>query len=448
MTVNLLELAKSYLNDNFISQVSNTLGENEQQTQKALAGTFPTILNGLIQKSAEADGNGTIMNMITDVVALNRESGEVVMPTGGLLSLLDGPLLSTQFSRLLATGSTIALRIFGERTNATTNAIAAYSGIKTSSAASLLNLASPILISVLGKKLTNGTGTSVGELLTSQSGLAKAAIPAGLTTLLSNGTSAGLPFGQPAIRPVVPVYNEDEEAIAASTRANRWLPWLMLALGAVAFIFVFRSCTTEEKALINTVDTANVSAITAASALPAATQTAGTDLNTTVDSVGSTVEKATAELGAFGKRKLPSGVELNIPAHGIENELVNFIEDSNKAIDKTTWFNFKRLLFDTGKATLKPASTEEVNNMAQILKAFPQVAIKIGGYTDNTGNAGPNKALSQARANTVMAALVQLGIDKSRLDAEGYGDQHPVAPNTTAEGRAQNRRIAVRVTRK
>lgn len=74
--------------------------------------------------------------------------------------------------------------------------------------------------------------------------------------------------------------------------------------------------------------------------------------------------------------------------------------------------------------------------------------VKIGGYTDNTGDPTTNKSLSEARAKNVMDALVSKGVDASRLDTEGYGDQHPVADNSTEEGRAQNRRIALRVTQK
>jgi K(+)-stimulated pyrophosphate-energized sodium pump len=139
---------------------------------------------------------------------------------------------------------------------------------------------------------------------------------------------------------------------------------------------------------------------------------------------------------------------LTVPENGIESKLVQFIEDKDKAVDQTTWFNFDRLLFDTGKSTLKQTSKEEITNMAKILKEFPAVAIKIGGYTDNTGSAQTNKKLSQDRADVVMAELVQLGIAKSRLAAEGYGPEHPVASNDTEAGRAENRRIAVRVTKK
>ena len=72
--------------------------------------------------------------------------------------------------------------------------------------------------------------------------------------------------------------------------------------------------------------------------------------------------------------------------------------------------------------------------------------LKIGGYTDNSGDAAANLRLSQARAETVMNELVTMGVARSRIEAEGYGDQHPIADNATQEGRARNRRVALRAT--
>ncbi len=147
-------------------------------------------------------------------------------------------------------------------------------------------------------------------------------------------------------------------------------------------------------------------------------------------------------------KKLGSGFDLSGNANGIEAGLIGFIE-SDKAVDKETWFSFDRLTFKTGSAELDmDKSKEQLTNMNEILKAFPKVNLKVGGYTDNTGDETANMKLSQDRANTVVNALTGMGTDKARLEAEGYGSQHPVGDNATEEGRAQNRRIAVRVTAK
>ncbi|GAB2544617.1 sodium-translocating pyrophosphatase [Spirosoma aerophilum] len=143
-----------------------------------------------------------------------------------------------------------------------------------------------------------------------------------------------------------------------------------------------------------------------------------------------------------------TGVDLNLTGVGkIEEQLIEFI-NSDKVVDKETWFDFDKLTFETGKAVLKPESQVQLGNVAQILKAYPAVNIKVGGYTDNTGNADSNLKLSQDRANSVRAELEKMGITKDRLEAEGYGQEHPVASNDTEEGRSQNRRISVRVTKK
>jgi K(+)-stimulated pyrophosphate-energized sodium pump len=144
-----------------------------------------------------------------------------------------------------------------------------------------------------------------------------------------------------------------------------------------------------------------------------------------------------------------NGVKLNIASSGnpVESSLLEFIK-SDKAVDKDTWFDFDRLLFETGSANLKPQSKEQLENVAEILKAYPAVAIKLGGYTDNTGDAAANLKLSSERAQSVKKSLADLGVDNARLESEGYGEEHPVASNDTEEGRAQNRRISIRVTKK
>jgi OOP family OmpA-OmpF porin len=155
-----------------------------------------------------------------------------------------------------------------------------------------------------------------------------------------------------------------------------------------------------------------------------------------------------ATLGELTKVKLADGTELNVPALGVEAKLIEYLNASTATVSAAAWFDFDRLLFDTGKATLQPASQEQLGNMAAILKAYPQVKIHLGGYTDNTGDAAANVKLSDERASGVMAELGKLGVDPARMSAKGYGEEHPVADNATEEGRQKNRRISLRVTEK
>ena len=154
-----------------------------------------------------------------------------------------------------------------------------------------------------------------------------------------------------------------------------------------------------------------------------------------------------AGLGDFVTRKLPGNVDLRIPQNGVEARLLSFVEDPSRKPDRETWFDFDRVSFDTGSATLKE-SQDQLRNVAAILKAYPNVHLKIGGYTDNTGDPAENMRLSQERAKAVAAQLEAMGISSGRLQAEGYGSQYAVADNSTEEGRARNRRISMLVTQK
>jgi len=146
---------------------------------------------------------------------------------------------------------------------------------------------------------------------------------------------------------------------------------------------------------------------------------------------------------------LTDGTKMDVPSNGIEANLYNFINNKDAQVNDSTWFDFDRLTFETGKNTLDANSQEQLTNIANILKAFPTVKVKIGGYTDNVGKPEANLKLSSERATTVMNSLVNMGIATDRMDAKGYGQEHPVCPtNDTEECKQKNRRISMRVTEK
>ncbi len=100
-----------------------------------------------------------------------------------------------------------------------------------------------------------------------------------------------------------------------------------------------------------------------------------------------------------------------------------------------------RLNFDTNKAAIKPGMVAEISKVAEFMRQYPDVNAEIQGHTDSVGAASYNKSLSQRRADSVVNYLVSnFGIAASRLSGIGYGEANPIADNSTAEGRAMNRR--------
>jgi OOP family OmpA-OmpF porin len=103
------------------------------------------------------------------------------------------------------------------------------------------------------------------------------------------------------------------------------------------------------------------------------------------------------------------------------------------------------IYFKTGSAELDSASNALLDSVADIANRCPSVKIEVSGHTDTTGSASANQTLSEARAKTVVTYLVAHGVAQGRITATGYGGTKPVAPNTSDEGRAKNRRIEFKV---
>lgn len=97
--------------------------------------------------------------------------------------------------------------------------------------------------------------------------------------------------------------------------------------------------------------------------------------------------------------------------------------------------------FVTGKANIDPASKAQISEIAKYLTAHPEIKLEVNGHTDNTGKADANKALSESRAQAVVAALTAEGVAADRLKAQGFGDTQPIADNATDEGKIKNRRV-------
>ena len=112
-----------------------------------------------------------------------------------------------------------------------------------------------------------------------------------------------------------------------------------------------------------------------------------------------------------------------------------------KAMQETGKFVTNNILFETGKADLKPESMAEIEKVAEYMKKNASVRFEVQGHTDNQGTDAINDPLSQKRAEAIVKALVGMGVDEWNLRAVGKGSHEPVADNKTDEGRAKNRRV-------
>ena len=101
--------------------------------------------------------------------------------------------------------------------------------------------------------------------------------------------------------------------------------------------------------------------------------------------------------------------------------------------------------FDVGSSTLKPAFRDTLSTVADSLVTYPNSLVDVYGHTDSTGSDAFNQTLSERRAQTVANYLQSQGVSSARIRWQGFGETLPIASNDTAEGRAQNRRVEIKI---
>ena len=354
------------------------------ESPQAVSSGLESSTASLIGGLANRAGDSTWMSQVFKLVS--QAPSNVNIPD--LVNSVTGSIRgSSATSSLLDSGRDFLSMIFGPNQSSVFDTVGRSTGLRSSVITTLMSMAAPLLMSTLGRVVreTHMNPSGLKDLLISEG--------EGIRGLLPSGFSESLQ-GLPALQPTPAA---DTRPIALGTVAERtsrnWL-WLIPLL-LIPALFYWGYLRRQQPA-------------------------------TEVTRV----------------------LSLNIPQGAVESQLLAFIQDPAKGVDRNLWINYDRLLFDTGSTTLRPESGEQLRNIAAILTAYPNVHVKIGGYTDNTGNAQSNLKLSLDRANGVMAELVRLGVSPNRMEAQGYGEQYPVGDNSTAEGRAKNRRIAMNVTQK
>ena len=416
MSFNLMEMVKNYFTSEFTNQASSTLGESSSGISKALTAIIPTGLAGILTKATSGtDGANSIFDMAKN--AVSSISGN---------SSLTSAATTQQGSSMLSS-------LFGNNQSGIVSAISNFAGIKNSSASSLMSMGLPAIMGLLGKhaEQNNLSASGLSGFLSSQKDHIMNALPSGLssvTSLLGLG-SVGAAATSMASHVKSGVGNAAHQ-VEEEGKKNNWLLPLIIILAAIALLWYFsRSCgETRQSTAANTDTTTAVQSPDTSAAVAAPAPTGPVSI----------------------KVKLPNGKELDAYKGGIEDQLVTFLSGDWKSLSddslKAKWFNFDNLNFTTGTATLVPESEKQLDNIAEILKAFPDAKIKIGGYTDVTGNAAANKKLSQDRADAAKNGLDKRGVAKQVTGAEGYGSQFAKAAASAPDAeKALDRHVSVSV---
>jgi OmpA-OmpF porin, OOP family len=406
----LIDAVKSHFTPDVIHKASSMVGEPESSTRSALNAAVPSILGGLVNTVSSSDGANAVSALI--------RNGGYDAAAESASSLFSG---GSATNNMMGAGQQLLGKIFGNRSSSVADVVAKSSGVSSASATKLLSLAAPLTLGVLGRTSPGQDSASLTNTLLHGRSEIMAAAPAGLSQALGTGpvstrsdvireseVSAPVSINRfvesEPVREAAPVVTQPPP----EPRGMRWLPLLLIALAAAGLLLYLRGRSAQPR--------------------NAATET--------VQHVGETAAV-----------NLPGGRSISVPRGSINYDLAAFLADPSAGPMPKT-FVFDNLNFESATTQLTPQSTATVNNLAEVLKAYPNARVELVGHTDNTGAPDSNQTLSQDRANAVKAMLVSQGVNGDAIATNGYGQTRPVATNDTPEGRERNRRLELNVTSK
>lgn len=404
MVTNLLESTQQQLTPEMIDHVGTFLGETPTHIHKAVDRAIPTVLIGLMHFSSASAGPTSLLNL------LNQEN------YGRLLNNLSGLLEGGNTTQnVMTTGQKILRTLFAGNLGAVSELLATTSGVRNTSASSLLSIVAPVVVGVL-ERVRARQGLNATRLVTllmeQKEDMGKIA-PEGLARVLGlqSLTDIGLRSADEATESL----NRDTlrrtvaAPIATGSMLENWR-WPVLAVGALGLIYVFmgRSAEVAQAPLVTVAVAATPTPVTIT---------------------------------------LPDGTDLALNEGSFNYNVAAFLKDTAvSTVPKT--FVFDRLNFDSGTTKLTVESEQTVKDLGVILKAYPTSNVRLDGYTDNMGDVEANKKLSLDQAASVREALISGGIAAARVTTVGYGPERPLAYNGTEEGRAKNRRLELVVLKK
>ena len=391
MAIDLVDLAKGYLTQDVIQTASSYVGESSGPTQKALAGIAPTLVSALMNKASTSDGAQQLIRTLD----AGKYDGSALL---NAKSLFGG---DASAPGALPAGTGLLDSLFGPKLDLVRDLIARFSGIRPDSALSLLAMAMPLVMHVIGQQrgLVGSDASSLADLLGSQRSLLTGLLPVGVASALGSGVTFAVGDTGSTVREAA------STAVAAASRAAQkatpvaertWFAPLAMFGALLLGLLVWLNWPAKE-------------------------------------SVREAV-RGTTEL------QLPGGVRIAVPEGSFNFSVARWLANpTDTRVPKR--FVFEDLRFEKDSTELTGESVRTVRNLTTVLKAYPAVSVALEGHTDSTGEPSANKQLSLDRADAVKDLMVKGGIAESRITVAGLGQESPIATNDTEEGRAKNRRL-------
>ena len=391
--ISLLDSIRAYLTPELISGASSAVREPESATRTALNTSVPSVLAGLTHLSSSPEGVSKLGNLVRD---------GAFAPVADNASTLFGG--GTPTTNMMSAGQQLLGNIFGENSSSVTDMLARNSGIRSSSASSLMGMTAPLVLGVIGKYASSQglNASGIASLLRGQKESIFGALPAGMSQLIGLAGPRVVPPStnnyrdtSTAVRDVPKQTYSAAPTVPSAAGSKKWL-WIALIALAALLLWMFA--------------------------------------------------RGRGPNGSLTRLSLPNGTSISVPEGSLNYNLASYLGSQAQDVPRT--FVFDHLNFQTASTELTPDSVQSVGDLTAILKAYPNAHVTLTGHTDNTGDVDANQRLSVDRANAVKAMLVSGGVPSDRISTAGYGQSRPIAGNDTDEGRTRNRRIELTVNSK
>ena len=430
--MNLIDTLRNEVSGRAVARISQRIGGSDEEVRTAFNFAIPAVLAGLLKNGIKPDGE-------TSFGTIEQTDDKQEFDADYRLNQDDKSLIED--------GKKMIGEFFSGEEDALCGELALATGIDKEKSMSLFAMIVPVIASYISKMMLEKKWNTQDLMIAVAESRAdiNAALPLNIKSNLNLGAThqmdtsdlpdKTIPFTDGTVTETRKSFFGKPEQ-----KTGGFLRWF-IPLAVIVILFWWLAgkpgCAREEMVPEIAQDSISANLDTIGEKLKEAfVATAGA-----LDASGNYI----IDIGPEGTRKLKDGERLIVGENSVENKIVDFVEANDAKANESEWITFDRIYFEPGKTTLKESSEKQLENIAAIMKAYPTSNLKLAGHTDNTGDKASNSVVSTKRAESCQAALVALGVAKERITTKGYGSEDPIADNKTEEGRAQNRRISVKV---